>query len=152
MINDDLPGWPKTLEIANLAPWPHGRVQVMTRISPEDKNNLMRVCNETGFAAQDVQRMFLMRGIEAYLAGAYKEVVAVKDVDERVDEVMRPHPSMSTEERAQVIEQRHEHGLEKVGRTESPEYGFQVAEAEEEKQGTTKFNPDVPPGVKTDES
>jgi hypothetical protein len=33
-----------------------------------------------------------------------------------------------------------------VERTESPEYGFQVAEAEEEKQGTEQFDPECAAG------
>jgi hypothetical protein len=41
-------------------PVEHGRVQVLTRVPPADKDDLVRISNHTGFSQQDVMRMFLV--------------------------------------------------------------------------------------------
>jgi|ERR1041385_1778000 hypothetical protein len=143
MAIDELPeGWPKLGEV-ELMPVPHGRTQVMTRVTTEDKNDLVRVVNATGLALQDVQRMFLMCGVRAYLAGKFKEKTMLGKDEESVDEATKLHPSMSADERGRVIAKRHELGLEKTGPIEN-------TQAEDDPHDTVMFDPELPPGVTRD--
>lgn len=61
------PELPKKIEF-DLEPVVHGRVQVLCRITTEDKNDLMRVVNYTGLNQQEVMRMLLVRACRKYVA------------------------------------------------------------------------------------
>lgn len=58
---------PARIEI-ELEPVEKGRVQIMARLTLEDRNDLVRASNYTGLNQQDVMRMFLVRGIRKFLA------------------------------------------------------------------------------------
>jgi hypothetical protein len=45
-----------------------GRVQMLTRITMEDRNDFMRVVNYLGWTQQDVMRMLLVQGIRKVVA------------------------------------------------------------------------------------
>lgn len=66
--------YPKAITVP-VDPVVKGRVQVLTRVTSDDKNDIMRVVNIVGMTQQDVMRMFLMQSIRAFLKANkdYKE-------------------------------------------------------------------------------
>jgi hypothetical protein len=81
MIKGEVEGWPQRLEF-DLMPVEHGRVQVLTRVPPADKDDLVRISNHTGFSQQDVMRMFLVCGMRAFLAKVRAEAEREKGITE----------------------------------------------------------------------
>jgi hypothetical protein len=85
MIKGEVEGWPQRLEF-DLMPVEHGRVQVMTRVPPADKDDLMRISNDTGFCST-------RRACVCFLCAACVRILAKVrrklNVKEGITEVMK---------------------------------------------------------------
>lgn len=135
MIKGEVEGWPQRLEF-DLTPVEHGRVQVLTRVPPADKDDLVRISNHTGFSQQDVMRMFLVCGMRAYLA----KVQAEAEREEGITEVMTDNSQVE------------EIPMTNTGVTEEEDSMdvFNTQDNERRDREAT-FDPSVPPGVRKDD-
>jgi hypothetical protein len=132
MIKGEIEGWPQRLEF-DLMPVEHGRVQVLTRVPPADKDDLVRISNHTGFSQQDVMRMFLVCGMRAFLA----KVRAEAERQEGITEVMTDNSQANplSEETVATIENAVKTDLKEL----------------QEQSTEQLFDPSVPPGVRRDD-